>query len=244
MTGRSPSRRTAHPRSRGENRFPWTPGRGCRGSSPLTRGKPALPVPLGDVTRLIPAHAGKTPIRTSEFTHYSAHPRSRGENTAARQASRPRTGSSPLTRGKRVTGRPQLRADRLIPAHAGKTGCRSARGTGARAHPRSRGENKLKFVPELKFAGSSPLTRGKPEAARIVPSVVRLIPAHAGKTSPVCSSTPPPRAHPRSRGENESRAAHNSEPTGSSPLTRGKPQGIAQIAQRRRLIPAHAGKTR
>ena len=54
-------RTTAHPRSRGENYSPvlmiWIIG----GSSPLTRGKPAL-VALGDVAPgLIPAHAGKTP---------------------------------------------------------------------------------------------------------------------------------------------------------------------------------------
>ena len=50
----------AHPRSRGENKRRDHCLSYSSGSSPLTRGKPALPVPLRNVSRLIPAHAGKT----------------------------------------------------------------------------------------------------------------------------------------------------------------------------------------
>ena len=51
---------TAHPRSRGENPLAaWLEG-ACEGSSPLTRGKPALGEALKQSGRLIPAHAGKT----------------------------------------------------------------------------------------------------------------------------------------------------------------------------------------
>ena len=50
----------AHPRSRGENPLAaWLEGV-CEGSSPLTRGKPALPHSVPQRPRLIPAHAGKT----------------------------------------------------------------------------------------------------------------------------------------------------------------------------------------
>ena len=55
--------------------------------------------------------------------------------------------------------------------------------------------------------GSSPLTRGKRLAAGIVPHVIRLIPAHAGKTRSTRGACVWPRAHPRSRGENTSRPA-------------------------------------
>ena len=53
-------RATAHPRSRGEN--PMEPSRLVKpnGSSPLTRGKPAMTVTRNTRIRLIPAHAGKT----------------------------------------------------------------------------------------------------------------------------------------------------------------------------------------
>ena len=52
--------RPAHPRSRGENSSRSTSRVTCSGSSPLTRGKPALEDVAESRERLIPAHAGKT----------------------------------------------------------------------------------------------------------------------------------------------------------------------------------------
>ena len=90
----------AHPRSRGENaRIP--PGyRPSHGSSPLTRGKHHRQHQLIFIPRLIPAHAGKTDNGNGVLVKYRAHPRSRGENPAARKARPSTPGSSPLTRGK------------------------------------------------------------------------------------------------------------------------------------------------
>ena len=91
--------------------------------------------------------------------------------------------------------------------------------------------------------GSSPLTRGK--LAQLVHSVVRvrLIPAHAGKTSVVTGPSPPGAAHPRSRGENGSQESRDRRRRGSSPLTRGKLYLLSLDFNTPRLIPAHAGKT-
>ena len=50
-------------------------------------------------------------------------------------------------------------------------------------------------------------------------------------------------AHPRSRGENNSRTFVSRSGTGSSPLTRGKPSAPVLGWDSGRLIPAHAGKT-
>ena len=50
--------------------------------------------------------------------------------------------------------------------------------------------------------GSSPLTRGKPLTPIIDLIVMRLIPAHAGKTGDAATRQTSQRAHPRSRGEN------------------------------------------
>ena len=72
---------------------------------------------------------------------------------------------------------------------------------------------------------------------------IRLIPAHAGKTSgriTVCHILP---AHPRSRGENSGMVVVPMVTSGSSPLTRGKPRLTRGRVVRRGLIPAHAGKT-
>ena len=131
----------AHPRSRGENgvvaRHVVLP----LGSSPLTRGKRRrIPARTGG-RGLIPAHAGKTPSRRSRTGQTRAHPRSRGENISRASALSAARGSSPLTRGKLHNARAALRADGLIPAHAGKTAMSSSMFCSIGAHPRSRGEN-------------------------------------------------------------------------------------------------------
>ena len=70
-----------------------------------------------------------------------------------------------------------------------------------------------------------------------------LIPAHAGKTTRLKAPATPGRAHPRSRGEN-GKGVNIAQPRiGSSPLTRGKHDGLVADRPAGRLIPAHAGKT-
>ena len=153
-----------------------------QGSSPLTRGKQVLSLDVTGGKGLIPAHAGKTPgDRTRLYTH-RAHPRSRGENTGRGRVCRRASGSSPLTRGKRRNRRANTRRERLIPAHAGKTGTPSGRAYPPLAHPRSRGENFTLTVQTRRPAGSSPLTRGKLHATPQTDDIPGLIPAHAGKT--------------------------------------------------------------
>ena len=174
----------AHPRSRGENLQDIFDLLVAAGSSPLTRGKPMADKITPTLTRLIPAHAGKTCSRQTRARSSRAHPRSRGENFTCAIADESGLGSSPLTRGKLGIACPMILAARLIPAHAGKT-CRQAAGRApARAHPRSRGENQAMIKSGPLGDGSSPLTRGKPQPR--APGLVqrRLIPAHAGKTLP------------------------------------------------------------
>ena len=233
----------AHPRSRGENsstpHMPWN----SAGSSPLTRGKlHDLDVCAGD-ERLIPAHAGKTPSLRELLVTKRAHPRSRGENAINTKAVSDQAGSSPLTRGKRLDVFHIGVEAGLIPAHAGKTFSHTTRRGRMAAHPRSRGENAQLIREEVAEAGSSPLTRGKRLACSAAFWRVGLIPAHAGKTSRTSASPAAPKAHPRSRGENDVWLAVFTDGQGSSPLTRGKLHTsiITQAAQR--LIPAHAGKT-
>ena len=91
--------------------------------------------------------------------------------------------------------------------------------------------------------GSSPLTRGKQFGGHEGLRRAGLIPAHAGKTQDDAASVGESGAHPRSRGENDGSVSMSIEPSGSSPLTRGKPKLTAEDRQAARLIPAHAGKT-
>ena len=91
--------------------------------------------------------------------------------------------------------------------------------------------------------GSSPLTRGKLSGLGIDVAQLRLIPAHAGKTTIASLALRGNAAHPRSRGENTGPASGRASSKGSSPLTRGKRLETEYVAGPRRLIPAHAGKT-
>ena len=192
----------AHPRSRGENRCAEVPTSPPDGSSPLTRGKPASDAWLTMPERLIPAHAGKTCRGRRSTKRTRAHPRSRGENQRRAEEQIALAGSSPLTRGKPRMRCTATRSPGLIPAHAGKTCGTTPLPSIRRAHPRSRGENGDQAFDELSEMGSSPLTRGKPCLGWSAGSVLRLIPAHAGKTWSGARLARRWRAHPRSRVEN------------------------------------------
>ena len=233
----------AHPRSRGENATNEDPASAYSGSSPLTRGKRSRVPSRFPRPRLIPAHAGKTYLLHRLLSLVRAHPRSRGENRPIPRAAPWTTGSSPLTRGKRVE---ELETDahrRLIPAHAGKTTDAISRMYHAGAHPRSRGENLVATAAVDAVCGSSPLTRGKRDQRRPRQRLLRLIPAHAGKTAESGCDQRSTAAHPRSRGENLPGVAGAFNRVGSSPLTRGKHGGGRGLSRAVGLIPAHAGKT-
>ena len=195
----------AHPRSRGENIVTSYPTASPSGSSPLTRGKPHVcRADAISSTGSSPLTRGKRLRRSLRTSQPVAHPRSRGENVRdqlspiLRDGSSPLTrgkldrvrrsgalgGSSPLTRGKRPRGQRQLRWERLIPAHAGKTGAVVVSQSRNAAHPRSRGENEVQRIITSSAAGSSPLTRGKRRDHALQRGLHRLIPAHAGKTCP------------------------------------------------------------
>ena len=131
---------------------------------------------------LIPAHAGKTRMRSRGFTVTWAHPRSRGENAAPMSHLGGGGGSSPLTRGKPTCCPAAWLTRGLIPAHAGKTVATTYTVGTQRAHPRSRGENRGLGMRLETSEGSSPLTRGKLTMSLKLSIVHGLIPAHAGKT--------------------------------------------------------------
>ena len=100
MTAPSPSRRTAHPHSRGENGRLRASACVRWGSSPLTRGKRVGAMFDLSVCGLIPTHAGKTYLAALSPPKKGAHPHSRGENLEEHLRRTEVEGSSPLTRGK------------------------------------------------------------------------------------------------------------------------------------------------
>ena len=214
--------RGAHPRSRGENMVIRGAWYRLIGSSPLTRGKLGARRAEIERVRLIPAHAGKTSASSQSSRQRTAHPRSRGENCVVQVLVAASAGSSPLTRGKPWEIVCLGIAIGLIPAHAGKTRQFPVEAQSGSAHPRSRGENHSLALSAPYPTGSSPLTRGKLFHGVSLFRHCRLIPAHAGKTTPNQRLVRIAQAHPRSRGENDDSVAEEPELLGSSPLTRGK----------------------
>ena len=233
----------AHPRSRGEHVGVVDAGEGGLGSSPLTRGAPFPLVPQPPPGGLIPAHAGSTGGAVVSRATTRAHPRSRGEHQRVEPIQGAVTGSSPLTRGARSGLTPTAIRTGLIPAHAGSTRCRSGKNPSAKAHPRSRGEHERLAREWAESKGSSPLTRGARQTPHAATSQERLIPAHAGSTTRCSTSTAVSPAHPRSRGEHQTRCVFGSVMRGSSPLTRGAHEETHRQNLMAGLIPAHAGST-
>ena len=133
----------AHPRACGENRTFVPSSRIIVGSSPRMRGKLTPRTWKTTLTRLIPAHAGKTCIWSRLTKHGQAHPRACGENAGKLEAEAGSRGSSPRMRGKRLAEPPAEAWRGLIPAHAGKTLSALAPIWHQWAHPRACGENVL-----------------------------------------------------------------------------------------------------
>ena len=172
--------RTDHPRIRGEHdRILHVDGL-TGGSSPHTRGAlGSVPNP-GSRRGIIPAYAGSTSVACAGCAAHRDHPRIRGEHGRPRQQQDAAAGSSPHTRGARLSGlytgdgqgssphtRGALsrncdspRASGIIPAYAGSTADVIIFRSIAADHPRIRGEHERprSFLP--RSAGSSPHTRG------------------------------------------------------------------------------------
>ena len=172
------------------------------------------------------------------------HPRSRGVYSLYQAARRGDNGSSPLARGLRRNGNPQVRERRIIPARAGFTGNRRALPRANADHPRSRGVYVLEDSPFSGAQGSSPLARGLRQVSCLLVRWRRIIPARAGFTGMTPYGGRSDRDHPRSRGVYPRAPRDVVRTGGSSPLARGllSPAGPSGI--RRGIIPARAGFTR
>ena len=96
----------------------------------------------------------------------------------------------------------------------------------------------------MRRTGSSPRMRGKQAAFPLARLYRGLIPAHAGKTRRLTFAKTSFKAHPRACGENKTTRRGSLTPAGSSPRMRGKLSRPGLGPGERRLIPAHAGKTR
>ena len=152
-------------------------------------------------------------------------------------------GSSPRMRGKPGSQVGDLQGLRIIPAHAGQTLTFRYRYRYPTDHPRACGANQMLRKAAKWGYGSSPRMRGKHLQDHDQYRAQRIIPAHAGQTSPRRSTTGPTTDHPRACGANNGQTGNGGLQHGSSPRMRGKRLRTGSRSLRRRIIPAHAGQT-
>ena len=224
-TGRTAGehRHRDHPRIRGEHPDePHWIGT-FAGSSPHTRGAHDRRSPPNPHQRIIPAYAGSTRPRKRRTPRRGDHPRIRGEHGRQLRYDLNNGGSSPHTRGARVIEDKLTSPSGIIPAYAGSTSRRGARGYRSPDHPRIRGEHPIAAKPDNLVMGSSPHTRGARYACNRYVDMAGIIPAYAGSTL--------------------STTLKESVVQGSSPHTRGALNAGAAHRVAQWIIPAYAGST-
>ena len=147
-------------------------------------------------------------------------------------------------RGKVLLGTLYRLPVRITPAHAGKSASRCSFGIDSRDHPRTCGEKMLPEGDPGWCFGSPPHMRGKATVRDCDMILVRITPAHAGKSHFATSFHLNRRDHPRTCGEKLYRFWTFSETKGSPPHMRGKGNGRKSFAGKQGITPAHAGKSR
>ena len=213
------------------------------GSSPHTRGAHAGRSPEHQEAGIIPAYAGSTFRRLAALARVRDHPRIRGEHSTPPDGTVLDPGSSPHTRGARVTRKRADARPGIIPAYAGSTSQPASWPEPPPDHPRIRGEHAV-FVGGLSVGvGSSPHTRGARGAVFGAEPVGGIIPAYAGSTATADRMSMETADHPRIRGEHFAPGTPTRPSSGSSPHTRGARLRTPPRPRPRRIIPAYAGST-
>ena len=179
------SRRSVHPRIRGERWIITASRIDARGSSPHTRGTPVAVAGIAGCCRFIPAYAGNASGRAGKTRPAAVHPRIRGERWIWARSGTSETGSSPHTRGtRRGRGRKRLFL-RFIPAYAGNAVRAPLAMSSTSVHPRIRGERDHAQQVDDGSRGSSPHTRGTRNQLLLQLRRLRFIPAYAGNALPI-----------------------------------------------------------
>ena len=211
-----------HPRACGENCVVQCPRACDRGSPPRMRGKLSRISRRSTKKRITPAHAGKTFMCNYSNMVDSDHPRACGENKGEKDMQELKIGSPPRMRGKRAGMDIDQATKRITPAHAGKT-CRISHASAAIPdHPRACGENLGHHPAQAVCLGSPPRMRGKQSPPAASPALLRITPAHAGKTLASAAALALCPDHPRACGENMVELYAALRLDGSPPRMRGK----------------------
>ena len=213
-----------HPRGCGENENLFLQIPTVAGSPPRMRGKRIDAGQLIAVTRITPADAGKTGVRSVSFLGGKDHPRGCGKNSRMGKKDSRGLGSPPRMRGKQGFPFANCVRRRITPADAGKTLSAGTGGFLRRDHPRGCGENSPQRRLNAPQGGSPPRMRGKLFICKGCNLKRRIPPADAGKTTQRIGINPCAEDHPRGCGENEDDSLRQAYTSGSPPRMRGKPK--------------------
>ncbi len=139
--------------------------------------------------------------------------------------------------------KPRMGVLRIIPAGAGNSSLARIQACGSSDHPRRRGELKVRFREESPNTGSSPQARGTLYIPERDLFIERIIPAGAGNSTEISSTTPVDADHPRRRGELDVPDRAGRALAGSSPQARGTRRLGFLDSREARIIPAGAGNS-
>ena len=212
-----------HPRGCGEKGTLAKKKVEIEGSSPRVRGEAGFVLSGLDEGGIIPAGAGRSPIRYFRGVICGDHPRGCGEKNITPPRPPLWRGSSPRVRGEGGGWRRRATMLGIIPAGAGRRlpGVRARRFRGD--HPRGCGEKWLRGPRGRRCRGSSPRVRGE-----VCEGLgIRLLEGD----------------HPRGCGEKVRAASNEAANKGSSPRVRGEGGEGTDGAVERGIIPAGAGRS-
>ena len=134
-------------------------------------------------------------------------------------------------------------ADGITPAHAGKRCGAFHNAITSKDHPRACGEKQAFGSPVSGVLGSPPRMRGKAAVRAVQRDLLRITPAHAGKSVLVAVWAVEHGDHPRACGEKPRGPAWPSRGRGSPPRMRGKALLLVRSLVVMGITPAHAGKS-
>ena len=180
-----------HPRIRGENAAAAQRSRTALETSPHTRGEPVLSGEADELSRNIPAYAGRTSSWVIPSLAIWKHPRIRGENWLPKESCTIAPETSPHTRGEHRRSVFMRARQGNIPAYAGRTDAKAEKTAQLEKHPRIRGENVEALFGSASILETSPHTRGERGLGFGAPLLHGNIPAYAGRTSEKIMMSPP-----------------------------------------------------
>ena len=206
------------------------------------RGEGELDLGNSTHTGITPAHAGRRPADKSHRTGRWDHPRACGEKVRTVEMNGEPWGSPPRMRGEEATKTKSKKWRRITPAHAGRSFCTHELRSAQKDHPRACGEKPAPLPALLPPQGSPPRMRGEACLACLRGHVVRITPAHAGRSSAKRAFLQLIQDHPRACGEKAKAKALRHLLRGSPPRMRGEVLGTSFLYAVVRITPAHAGR--